>query len=394
MSYSCTVSGIGNENISTISFNVSGTFPTFETIESNGNSFVKIPQFFKKINSTYNGQVTSFTISTEKVDSTYQLYPCFEHRVYNPATNSYSIVDESPYVLIGSYGMTIDNNGIAQSIPISSGTEPTFYPLDDCRDAASACGEGYVQYDWQFNTLLMDLFLVVSQKWDFNRGYAEDYKQEYLGIHNIDYPLFVDGLLTTWSNEGNWGNWYICYDYNYNVTTVDEMSSAYIKLPYAVDNFVLHDATSTSPEYSFIVAKGYDSNHPFATFPKTADTTSDSRYRHSYYCDLCQTNYWGTSGRSGGGPVYQYIFNNNSSNPDSKNGLNSLHAMHKEYASHGRVGRLCYRPGTVIENITLDLSTIGLPAGTHSIQMSLSDNCVTYGDSELSEPVQYTVAQA
>lgn len=43
-------------------------------------------------------------------------------------------------------------------------------------------------------------------------------------------------------------------------------------------------------------------------------------------------------------------------------------------------------------HITLDLSTIGLPEGTHSIQMKLSDGGVTKRDSELSNAVQYTVA--
>lgn len=40
-------------------------------------------------------------------------------------------------------------------------------------------------------------------------------------------------------------------------------------------------------------------------------------------------------------------------------------------------------------NITLDLSTIGLPAGTHSIQIKLSDDSVTKVDSELSNAVTY-----
>lgn len=40
-------------------------------------------------------------------------------------------------------------------------------------------------------------------------------------------------------------------------------------------------------------------------------------------------------------------------------------------------------------SITLDLSTIGLAIGTHSIQMTLSDNEVTKRDSELSNAVTY-----
>lgn len=43
-------------------------------------------------------------------------------------------------------------------------------------------------------------------------------------------------------------------------------------------------------------------------------------------------------------------------------------------------------------HITLDLSTIGLPEGTHSVQMKLSDGGVTKRDSELSNAVSYTVA--
>ena len=40
-------------------------------------------------------------------------------------------------------------------------------------------------------------------------------------------------------------------------------------------------------------------------------------------------------------------------------------------------------------NITLDLSTIGLPAGSHLIQIKLSDDGVTKADSELSNGVTY-----
>lgn len=40
-------------------------------------------------------------------------------------------------------------------------------------------------------------------------------------------------------------------------------------------------------------------------------------------------------------------------------------------------------------HITLDLSTIGLPAGSHTIQMKLSDDGVTKADSELSNSVTY-----
>lgn len=40
-------------------------------------------------------------------------------------------------------------------------------------------------------------------------------------------------------------------------------------------------------------------------------------------------------------------------------------------------------------NITLDLSTIGLPAGSHLIQIKLSDDGVTKADSELSNSVTY-----
>lgn len=43
-------------------------------------------------------------------------------------------------------------------------------------------------------------------------------------------------------------------------------------------------------------------------------------------------------------------------------------------------------------DITLDLSTIGLSEGTHSIQMKLSDGGVTKRDSALSNAVEYTVA--
>lgn len=43
-------------------------------------------------------------------------------------------------------------------------------------------------------------------------------------------------------------------------------------------------------------------------------------------------------------------------------------------------------------NITLDLSTLDLPEGSHSIQMKLSDDGVTKRDSELSNAVTYTVS--
>ena len=44
-------------------------------------------------------------------------------------------------------------------------------------------------------------------------------------------------------------------------------------------------------------------------------------------------------------------------------------------------------------HIALDLSTIGLPVGAHSIQMKLSDDDITKADSELSNAVTYTQYQ-
>ena len=102
--HSCTVSNLGSSSPSSVTFVKNGEFTKaglgIEDVTMGGDTFVKIPKMYRKVNTVTDNQITSFTIANTKVDNDYQLYSCFLDENGN----------ELPYILVGKYWNT-DTNG-------------------------------------------------------------------------------------------------------------------------------------------------------------------------------------------------------------------------------------------------------------------------------------------
>ena len=120
----------------------------FETVVQDGNTMIKIPKFYKRFDAITNNQITAFSICKEKIDNSFQIYPCF-------LTESGQEID---YILISKGKAT----GTSSKATCVQGN----YPLVNVtraqmRTAARANGTGWQQFDWMVLQLLRDLFCVV-----------------------------------------------------------------------------------------------------------------------------------------------------------------------------------------------------------------------------------------
>lgn len=289
--YTATVTGLGNSDPSTVTFEVDSGFPTSfkEWTDSNGNIFVKIPTMYRKINTVSGSQITSFTIATAKVDDTYEPYPVF-------VEPDGTIMD---YVCIGKYCMS---SSATASSTTSSSVNMT---MGTARTLARAVGYGYQQYDWQFQKLFVDLALVISQKVNFQDGSSTI--SSYLGIHNMNETIWVDGVVkigTTW-----------CISYN-PAKYIDRATSI-------TDGYVVGgDAPNAN---GYIMKLDYHVNHTFFGYPRKVGGSGTT-----YFCDYFYYV-------SGGCPICTLV-----GYPDKSYGLWFCRA-HLAWTDQ-RCARLCYRP--------------------------------------------------
>lgn len=244
-----TVSGLGNSDPSTVTFTTSGaefdwTFP--EVTDANNNVFIKIPTMYRKVETAVDSQITSFSISDQQADNTYEPYPCF--------VDGNSVL---PYVLIGKY--CCSSSFVANSVNATYATQT----LSTGRKNARALGTGYQLYDWQLQKLFVDLALMKSQKVNFQVGSTTI--SEYLGIAHLENAIWIDGICQ------NSGTWYACNDPTKYASNPSSSQDGYSSLSYG--------APTASNE---IKALGYDSNNPFVNFPSAV--VSNSRM-DTYYCD-------------------------------------------------------------------------------------------------------------
>ena len=249
------VSGLGAEDPSTVTFTIDEDFPTSfeEWTDADNNVFVKIPTMYRTIDNVTDGQITAFTISTAPLNSRSQPYSVFV------TPDGYVL----PYVCIGKYLASDDtklNSVDATSINISPAT---------ARTAAQANGDGYQLYDWQFHKLFIDLGLVISQKVNFQDGTAAI--DSYIGIEGLTKFIFVDGI-----SGGHHLPWLICYDPSKYIDDPTASSVGYTECLSTDDN-------SSSSEISKL---GYDAENPFANLPVATVVNSDD---NTYYCDIIQT---------------------------------------------------------------------------------------------------------
>lgn len=293
-----TVTGLGNEDPTSVVFTKDSEFPTSfeEWTDSHSNVFIKIPTMYRKVLASSDGQITSFAMATSKLDNDYVPYPVF---VYNG--------NVLPYVYIGKF--CYSSTTVARS---RQGYDATYIAIDNARQLARAVGTGYQQYDVHFQKLFVDLALLISQDVNFQKS-STGYIDQYLGLWHLSKATWIDGICASSNNE-----WLVCYDpANY----VDQATSS--STGYSLLNYVLPTQSSAQE----VKTLGYDTSHPFINFPAT--TISNSSY-NTYYCDAFGR-------QSGSHPAYSTVGYNGAVNGlwmcSTSSGWNN-----SQYA------RLCYRP--------------------------------------------------
>lgn len=240
------ITGLGNEVISTVLFNISDDFPTgyTEVTDDNNDVWLEIPTCYRKVLTTANGQITGKIISFTKVDDSYVPYSVFVK------PNGQVM----PYVRIGKYCMTESDRASSKN-----GTVKT-YTLGAARTLAQNRGTGYQLYDWQFRELFNDLAMANLRTVDINQTTI-------IGITNWNNNIWVDGFC----HDGT--KYLVAYDPSKYVDSPTSATVGYSELAYA--------APTGSSQY--IKKLGYDSNHPFALFPVEVGGGAGTYYPDQYY---------------------------------------------------------------------------------------------------------------
>jgi len=251
----CTVTGLGSSNPSSVTFTKSsGWSDTYETIVKDGDTFKKFPTMWRKVNTTASGQITSWTIATAQIDSSYQVYPCFL------AEDGTTVL---PYVLMG---VSCSNaNNVCNSIAGYTGS--VSQTISKGRTNARARGIGYQLMDWMIFKLWQDLLCVAMQTINTNSG--SEITTDRLGVYWGTYYIWVDGVAR------NSTNWIYSYKPTSYADSPTSSTTNYQQCTYSTPSW----SSSTSECISKL---GYDSGNPFFNYPNAMVT--DSNYA-SYYCD-------------------------------------------------------------------------------------------------------------
>lgn len=296
-----TVAGLGNQDPTTVTFTKDAGFTKaglgIEEITLDGDTFVKIPKMYRKVNSVSDNQITSFTIANTKVDNDYQPYSCFIDENGN----------ELPYILIGKYWNTQADGCVSTTEATATGVTTAVG-----RTNAQNRGTGYQLFDWQMQKLWQDLIICFKETVNTNTG--TDWTYDELGIYWTTSSGWIDGVM------GSSGTWKFCTKpskYASLASESDPVPSDYVSAGYA-------QPTTSSQE---IQKLGYDSNNPFFNFPSAV--TSNSSY-NTYYCDGYYYN-------SGNRPV-----GSNMGRASASYGAFGCYASFGWSRTDGV--RLCYRP--------------------------------------------------
>ncbi len=185
-----------------------------------GNFFIKIPTLFRRIDEVIDGQITAFSISFHHHEA-FEPYPIF----------------------VTSDGKILEYVYIEKKIHKSSCT------LSEAKEILKLYGENYELFNWQYQKLLTDLFLIMSKKVSFKEGVEK--KNQFLGFEDLDYSCFVDGV-----NYIN-GHWIISYDSKNSILHPNEKTKSYKIIEYRAPN---------NPSVT-IKKLGYDCNNPFFNYP-------------------------------------------------------------------------------------------------------------------------------
>lgn len=297
--YKSVNSGYGSSNPTSVQYVKDASFPTsFETVVKDGDTFIKIPTMYRKINSTASGQITGFTLSTGKIDNTYEPYPCF-------LKEDGSLM---PYILIGKYMSNSDTTCVSVGTPgQSSGRKAQ--TIGNGRQKARNRGTGYLIMDWQIQKLWQDLICTIMSTININ----------------TDSGTLTDAIGLEWENSGGWIDGIASLEYG-NYWTFSYKPSKYVDSPSATTDGYKQVNYSRPTLNGLITALGYDQNEPFVNYPKTV---SGNLYT-TYYCDA----YYYVSGNH---PV-----NSNVGSTDPKGGAFRCDVDFDWSRTYGV--RLCYRP--------------------------------------------------
>ena len=266
LGYTASVTGLGNEDPSTVVFTRDEDFPTsFEEVTSNGDVFVKIPTMYRKVDAVTDNQITAFTMATAQIDGDYKPYPCF--------------VDENgstlDYILIGKYWNTSSNSMNSTTETSSTSTKT----IGNARTQAQARGTGYQQFDWMMQRFWQDLIILLKQTVNTNAGTAWTYDD--IGIYWGTAYGWVDGFAQNSTSIA------VSYAPTKFADSATSATTGYTGVSYQLP-------TSTGRE---IQKLGYDANNPFVNYPSAV--VSNSSY-NTYYCDA----YYYSSGNH---PLSSYV---------------------------------------------------------------------------------------
>lgn len=297
-----TVSGLGSASPANVTFTVDPGFTIARLgigeVNMGGDTFISFPTMYRKVNSVYNGQITSFTIANGPVDSSFEPYSVFI------AEDGVTVL---PYVLLGKYATSS-----AAGMESVSNTNWQRMTIQDGRTYARQRGTGYQQFDWQFQKLWQDLIIVFSQTVNINPG--QHLTTDLFGIYWSGMGgCLVDGI---WSNSGS-----IVFSYKPSkyVNAPTANTDGYKSVPYN-GNYV-----TGSNEVKKL---GYNASDPFINIP--TDVISNNSY-NTYYCDDCYFT-------ENSVPI-SYVYSTNTS---AKYG--AFHFGIGDVVTVKKFVRLCYRP--------------------------------------------------
>ena len=294
--YVASVTGLGNSDPTTVVFTRDTNFPTsFEEVTKDGDTFIKIPTMYRKVDAVTDNQITAFTMATAQIDGDYKPYPCF--------------VDENgntlDYILIGKYWNT-SSDSMNSTTETSS---PSTKTIGNARTQAQARGTGYQQFDWMMQRFWQDLIILLKQTVNTNAGTAWTYDD--IGIY--------------WGTAFGWIDGFA-------------QNSTSISVSYAPTKYA-DSATSATTGYTGVSYQlpstngreiqklGYDANNPFVNYPSAV--VNNSSY-NTYYCDA----YYYSSGNH---PLLSYV-----GSAYADYGAFGC-AVSNGWSGAGSV-RLCYRP--------------------------------------------------
>ena len=185
-----TVSNLGAQDPTTVVFTKDADFTVsglgIEEVVVDGDTFIKIPTMYRKINTidtsdVHYDQITSFTMSNVKLDDTYEPYPVFI------AEDGTTVL---PYVLIGKYWNTSESSMVSTTETGNTAVAT----IANARTYARNRGAGYQQYDWMFQKLWQDLVIILTGNVIINGEDGTNY--DALGIYWCETvrTFWIDGI--------------------------------------------------------------------------------------------------------------------------------------------------------------------------------------------------------